>query len=465
MLETTAAKRNKKIIPWIVTLVIVIILAALPGSETFSLQIRLYLIITVVAVLVFAFNLMNQTAAALLLPAAYVLTGLADLNTAFGAWCNPVVWQMVGGLILGNVLLRTGLLRRLAFNCIALTGGTYKGIIYGFGILGVIAVIFMGSATIPVVIFAYGICKTLNLKPSREAAGILMAAGISTLYPLCFIFNGAYFIPAGVGAAAVGEMVSISWLTFLTSNLPHIIGYVLVLFAITRLMKPESPWTLSKDYFKAEAKKLGRITRDEWFCIVVCIAILVFMVTAEYHGIDAMWGISLIPLALFIPGISVGREEDIAKINWSVPVFAVACIAIGNVASLLGIGSIVATAVLPLVSGLSPVLFLLVVAIFMFLLNFLMTPISMYTTFAAPLATMAVGMGINLQPLYLTMIFGGDAILLPYEYALYFFFFSFGLISMKNWVKVAGVKLLISFIVFICLVLPYWNLIGFLNPA
>ena len=51
---------------------------------------------------------------------------------------------------------------------------------------------------------------------------------------------------------------------------------------------------------------------------------------------------------------------------------------------------------------------------------------------------------------------------MPYEVALYLIFYSFGLIELKYFTKFLGLKMIFNGL-FVCLILiPYWNLVGFL---
>ena len=70
---------------------------------------------------------------------------------------------------------RVGLLRRIAYKCILLTGASYKGIIWGIALAGVVIFLLMpnDNAAVPIAALAYGICLSLNLKKGPESAGIM----------------------------------------------------------------------------------------------------------------------------------------------------------------------------------------------------------------------------------------------------------------------------------------------------
>ena len=113
---------------------------------------------------------------ALALPIVYILTGLAPGQVAFAPWLNYIPWMVIGGLLLAVVLEKTGLLKRIAYLCILATGASYKGIIWGLTLTGVIMnLLIPGQAVIPMAALSYGICKALDLQPGKAAAGITLS--------------------------------------------------------------------------------------------------------------------------------------------------------------------------------------------------------------------------------------------------------------------------------------------------
>ena len=69
---------------------------------------------------------------------------------------------------------------------------------------------------------------------------------------------------------------------------------------------------------------------------------------------------------------------------------------------------------------------------------------------------------INPQALYILIKHACDQVILPYEYAQYLIYFSFGLIPLKDFMKLQGVKMIVSFFFVLLILLPFWRVIGFL---
>ena len=154
----------KTVLIWLVTLGFPLALLCIPTNDLFTGQIRLFLALTLFAILTFAFENMPQTMIAILLPIAYVITGIAPAEKAFGPWMQYVPWMVLGGLILADALNSAGLLKRIAYKCIILTGASYNGILIGLALAGTVLNIFIPSqAVVPMAALSYGICVALEL--------------------------------------------------------------------------------------------------------------------------------------------------------------------------------------------------------------------------------------------------------------------------------------------------------------
>ena len=142
--------------------------------------------------------------------------------------------------------------------------------------------------------------------------------------------------------------------------------------------------------------------------------------------------------------------------------FASACIAIGTGAAKLGIGTLFSTMVTPILAPLPASIATLCVFLLGTLLNFFMTPLAFLAGFSTPITQIAVDLGLNpAGPLFM-LNFACDAIFLPYEYVPYLIAYSFGVISMQDFLKLNVLKFILVTIGLLVLMLPYWMLVGLL---
>ncbi len=454
-------RSKNDLIKLFITIAFPLALIFVPTNEVFTPQMRLFFIVTLIAIFSFATDSLPQTGVALALPIVYILTGLAPGQVAFAPWLNYIPWMVIGGLLLAVVLEKTGLLKRIAYLCILATGASYKGIIWGLTLTGVIMnLLIPGQAVIPMAALSYGICKALDLQPGKAAAGITLSAAMASLLPLNWLYNSNLMIIVGLGVSAGGPS-TVGWFDVLTHNVPMILYTAIMAFLCTVFFKPEK--TISgKDYFQSELHKMGNMQMNEKKALAVTIILFAFLLTSKLHHLDPAWGFALIPCLYFLPGIDLVDKDDIAKVNWGFVFFVTACLSIGNVAGALGMGKVIAGIVLPILQGKSYYVFFLFVWFLFFTCNFLMTPLAMEAAFTQPLTEICINLGIDPMSLYYVIMSGVDQVVLPYEYALYLIFFSFGMVKVGDFAKIMSVKIVVNFILVFGLLIPYWNMMGYI---
>lgn len=448
----------KTLIMWICVIAAPIIVMLIPTQGVFTPQLRTFSAITLTAILLFAFNILPNFVVAVALPVSYMLLNVAEPNIAFAAWFSNIPWMFMGGFLLANVLERIGLLNRVAFWSIIKTGGTYSGILWGLAIAGIMLnLIAPGKAYVPMAALSFGICKALNFEKSRESAGIMMGGFFASWFPTFFLYNPTFAIMPSLGKEVAP--VQITWLQYFINNIPFVLWLAVCIFMVIKLCKPKKQIDI-KDYAIQEYSKLGKVSLEEKKSIIVVSLLFIFMFTSDIHGIDVGWGFALIPLLFFIPGINVGKPVDISKINFTMAIFTTACLSIGHVANSLGIGQIIANAVLPLLQGKSVFFVIGAVWLVCVVAKIFLTPLATYATLTVPLTQIALSLGISPLVIYYTMNLSTTEILFPYQWALVLIFMGYNLTSGKDFTRIWGTKMVLSFVFVLAIAVPYWMLIG-----
>ncbi|WP_195539729.1 SLC13 family permease [Eubacterium maltosivorans] len=448
----------KTLIMWICVIAAPIIVMLIPTQGVFTPQLRTFSAITLTAILLFAFNILPNFVVAVALPVSYMLLKVAEPNIAFAAWFSNIPWMFMGGFLLANVLERIGLLNRVAFWSIIKTGGTYSGILWGLAIAGIILnLIAPGKAYVPMAALSFGICKALNFEKSRESAGIMMGGFFASWFPTFFLYNPTFAIMPSLGKEVAP--VQVTWIQYFINNIPFVLWLAVCIFMVIKLCKPKKQINI-KDYAIQEYSKLGKVSLEEKKSLIVVSLLFIFMFTSDLHGIDVGWGFALIPLLFFIPGINVGKPVDISKINFTMAIFTTACLSIGHVANSLGIGQIIADAVLPLLQGKSVFFVIGAVWLVCVVAKIFLTPLATYATLTVPLTQIALSLGISPLVIYYTMNLSTTEILFPYQWALVLIFMGYNLTSGKDFTRIWGTKMILSFVFALAIAVPYWMLIG-----
>lgn len=451
--------RNEKL-KWGITVLFPLLFFLIPVSETFTGQMRLFFVVTCMVIMVMAFELAPIIVPSLAFPLLYIITGLAGPKVAFSAWLSPSPWMTLAGLVMANILNSTGLLKRGAYWGVIKSGATYNGILYALLIVGIVFNLFVpGQALIPMALLTFSVCQALNLEKSKESSGIMLAGFFGATLPMYFFYSSHFVMFQSVGMSVTD--VTISWMTFLFHNLPLIPWAFLVIFMVSKLLKPGKVVS-GKEEFQRELDAMGPMTAREKKAVVICIAMIVMLVTNTIHNIQPAWVLMLFVCICFIPGIGIGTKESVENVNYPFIFLVTGCMAIGEVSGSLGIGAWISNMLIPILSQSGTTFTLICAWLLAFVMNFLLSPLAIASTFTAPLTQMALDLSINPLTFYYSMMQGADQILLPYEWPYFMVFFSFGLISMKDFFKVYSTKLVVGFLYFVVVLIPFWHLIHLL---
>jgi len=462
MSETVATKNTgslKNKVCWILTVLLpLIIMLCLPTGEVMTVQVKLYLSITAVAIIAFCFEHIPMAVAAILLPVFYTVFKVAPAATCFTSWSNHLPWLILGGLVFSNVLVNVGLAKRIAYKCILLTGCSYAGILWGICFTSIIlAVVIPGNVAFPLLALTYGICKALGFGPSKESAGIMMTGVICSSTSWCYSLHPNTLVMFGTAESITGP-INLAWFDYIKYNWPSILFMFLIVFIMTKMFKPDTPFQ-NKEYFQTEYSSMGKLSVKEKKATIISVLLFASIFTANWHGIAIGWCFLFFSMLFFIPGIDVGTDE-LKTVNFAFVIFIASCMTIGNVGASLGLGDAIANLAGPMLAGKSATFILMFAWLICVLVNFLMTPMAMVAAFAVPFSQIALTTGINVIAMYYAMINGMGQLVLPYEFADYLLFYSMGLIPLKEFSKITGIKMALNLVFMLVILIPYWKLIG-----
>lgn len=449
-----------QMIKWALNVILPIVIMLIPTNEIFTPQMRLFFASTLFGILCFAFETVNQTVVAIMLPLFWIFTKVAEPEVAFSPWLQYIPWMTLSGLFMANVLESTGLLARVSYFCILKTGASYKGILVGIAIAGFLLTMFVGQLVIPMAALTYGICKALNTGKSKASAGIMLVGAMSILVVTQAKFMSPMLM-MGIGSSVTGQLPFVGFFESWYINAPTLLLYIILVVIATVIFKPDTP-VEGKEFFERKLQEMGKLSVGEWKCAGIVLFYFLYIIFQKQHGLSLEWGMALIPMIMCLPGIGAATEKDIRQINYGFIIFVTACMGIGAVAGSLGLGKIIVEQAMPILQGQSHYVFFLLVWLVLVLLNFVMTPLAMEAAFTVPFVTIAIAMGINPMALYFFMLNGIDQIVMPYQYALYMIFFAFGLIPLKEFMKMMSIKMVLATFTVFAITLTWWKMIGFL---
>lgn len=460
--KATKAGINKKNIYWIITFVVPILIMLIPTNETFTQDIRLFFALTIAAILLWAFEIVQNLVVSLILPVLYIVFNLAPAQVVFSPWSSYIPWLMLSGMILTNIFEETGFLKRIAYWCILKVGGSYRGILYGLNVCGIIIALVITDNASRAIMFAalsYGICKALELEDGGKASSGIMLAGIfAALNPgYIFLTSAGQTIIAYDIAAKLG--VDNNWISYFVHNgIPTLIWCFLSVLIIDMLFKPDEK-IKSKAFFEEEYRKLGKVSTKEKKLTIIFFLIILAILTTPYHNIGVGWIFVIATAICFLPVINIGNDQATKKINFSICVFVTATMAIGAVSNVIGAGKCISDLLYPYLSG-SKLYTFSAVWLLAVIMNFVMTPLAAVATLTEPIVVLAQQVGLNPSAVIYAWCQGLEQIILPYEYALVLLVFSYGYLSLKNLIKAFSVKMFFNIVFLIIIAVPFWKLIN-----
>ena len=165
----------------------------------------------------------------------------------------------------------------------------------------------------------------------------------------------------------------------------------------------------------------------------------------------------LLPWLCLAPGIRIGSSASIKKINLGIIFFVATCLGIGIVGTKLGFTQLIAGHLAEMLSGVGSTSFLYVLLLVGTLFNLILSPGAMMAVLPAPFAQLSLNLGMNPLPSLLTIIYSTDFVFLPHEVPAYLIMFGFGLMTMKDFIKLHLMKMVWFALLFGLLQIPYWH--------
>lgn len=454
-----------KLIKWLIAVGMPLLLLALPLSEAFTAEARMFLVLSIMAILVIAFDLMNMVVPAILLPTAYVVFGVVDQNVAFKGFATQTLWVILGAYAFTVVLDECGILRRIALVVIKRLGGTYNATLYAIYIVGVILgqLCFCGHYFL-MIGFVYGICRAMQLEPlSKEGAIMMGVGGMAAMNVKVFLWQTSNMGLLINGYQSIYPDFSITPLQLLLYNFPEFIVAILFIFVITKVFHTSDVhFEGGRRYFETEHAKMGRMQRVEKKAAVMLAALVAYIMLQPLHKLPMNYGFMVIPWLAFLPGIHIGSDESIEKIKkfFGTFLFAGTCITIGQAANSLGLGALLADLMLPVLAPLGHTGLTYGVLLLGAVANLLLTPAAMSSLLPTILGPIYQTLGYAPMAGMLTVIYSLDIVFLPHEVTAYLVLFGFGMMSMKQFIQFFGGKSLFTIVMFGLIQLPWWKLLG-----
>ncbi len=452
---------KSEMIKWGISVAIALVLFLIPEASFYQGNAKMFVVVTVFMLAITAFELLPNFIIAVLLPVLWIIFKVAPANVAMGAWASTTPFMCFGSLFLGATLQSCGLLSRVAYKMMCMVKGNYFVLLLGLMVTGILLnIITSGQGVFVLIALAYGLYHSFPEKDRNLGVGLASAVFIGTCQSHAYTYQAGCWAAVMPLAADYVPLGTVNPMSVMIHCWPLVLVSILTLYIIAKWYKPTTDLS-DVDYFNKMLQELGPITKFERNNIIMVVILLVLIFTVKFTGLDITMLFGIIPFMVWLPFMKGADANTLKVFNWDMPFFTMSFMSIGVVATTLGLSEYVASACNTLLNGSnSPFLIFVVIFGLVFVLNFLMTPMAIFSLITVPICMLATQAGFNPETFLYMITASSEAIILPYEYVPYLIAYSFGLIGMKDFLYTNILRSVLFFVGFLALVIPYWYLIG-----
>ncbi|MZP30459.1 cyclic nucleotide-binding domain-containing protein [Heliobacterium undosum] len=436
--------------------------AGMKASHTALLQ------IIAAAALFWSFNLYSPHAVALCLPLAAVLLQATTPNIAFSGFSHSSWFLILGVSALTAGISRTGLMYRLALLVMKRFPPNYGGQTLAWAITGMVLTPVIPSSNGRVTLVApmlAALGETLRLPGGSSASVGLAMSCLLGFGHMSFLFmNGAAVCYVILGLLPQDVAQSVSYQTWFFHAAPLGFAFFILSFLAILLMFPHKEGLqIQPTMIEAQLKVLGPLTREEKVCLLATSFSLIGFLTQTWHHIDGAW-ISLVSFLILYVGAVLTDKTIRSGIDWGFLITFGSMVGFGNAMKSTGLTDTLSHLLQPLLKTVmdSQLVFLLAVAVYLYLLRFVLPITPALLVGMLTVTPLCEAMHLNPVVVGIIMLLASNPWVLPSQNAMYLSMVEgtdqkmFRHEQTRGLAIVYGVICLLS----ICVAVPYWETVG-----
>ncbi len=318
-----------------------LVVAFLPPPEGLTREAMIALGISLWAIVFWIAQVFSLFLTSMLMCAFFALTKVVPFPQAFSGFSNSTLWFMIAALGMSLALTKSGLMKRFAYNIMRFFAPTFKGQVLGLIVSGIAINPFIPSTTAKLSMgapIAKSVGEAMGYEnQSRGIHGLFLAVVTGfMLMSVCFI-SANFFGYIAFGALPQAVQAEFNWIKWFTGMIPW--GVVVgtgCFFSILALYKPEQDSALSKEYIVDELGKMGPLTKEEKFTMLIFLIAVVLWATERLHGVaGAVVAIIGMMVLMMVNVITVNDFKT--KIPWDMIFLVGSMMSLGGVLNALGI--------------------------------------------------------------------------------------------------------------------------------
>jgi len=283
----------------------------------------------------------------LMIPIALSLTGVFSPEEAFSSFGNPVIFLLIGGLVLGQSIRKHELDKRIAVEILVLSGGkTSRIFIFSMGVTAFISMWMSNTVAVAMVL---PIILTILSSISKEDDNLKkkMLFGIiagSTLGGVAMLTGST---PNMIAAAALGKEQPFGFLQWAYYGIPvSLVSLVAAKLLLDRLFRSKDS-VLNIEEIRKQKASLGPLSGKQKSVFLVFFAtILLWFLGSEIEilmglpsSISSASIVSILSVLVMF-GLDLLDMTDVKSVNWDIMFIVGGGLLLGNAMSSSGAAAV-----------------------------------------------------------------------------------------------------------------------------
>ncbi len=441
-LPKIAQRSIKILLPFFVLLT----LTAIPLP--LDLQVQYALAIFVCVSMLWTFGGLPLPVTALLVPVLLTFYGIFKTDEALRSFADPVVYLLMGGLIMAEAFRKHGIDRRLAYSIVARFGGDVGKILFSFMLVAaVLSMWISNTATVALMIpVVLGIASRAGEEKGKLSILFLLGVGIgSALGGMATITGSA---PNAVVSSLLAQRLAedgVAWtfVDWMKIGLPTSLALLAVSWYVLRKVFPVQIESLDIASVRKELSEMGRLSQGERKTLGIFFPTVVLWIAGA--DIGAMLGfppsfmsaaIVALTAAVLLFASKTLEWQDARSISWDIFLIIGAGLALGEGLQQSGAADWMAAALVTLTGDMHIFVIMLVVSVVSVAFSNFMSN----TATAAILIPILIGMADELMvdPMLLVLVCGlsvSVSFITPIGTPPFTLIYSTGILSRKDLVR------------------------------
>ncbi|MBA3044966.1 MAG: SLC13 family permease [Candidatus Thermoplasmatota archaeon] len=347
---------------------------------------------------------------ALLVPVLLTAFGIFGTSDALIPFAHPVVYLLLGGVILAGAVHKTGMDKRMLYPFLIRSGGKPdRLLLYMMLFSGLLSMWISNTATVALLApFAISLGASIEDKESSKRLTKMLLLGIGFSAVIGGLGTVIGSSPNAVASAILAEQGAWTFLDWMIIGMPTAFVLLFLTWRIILWVIPVPEVTVNVDILKDDYSKMGPLSGAEKKTLAIFSLTVMFWISGttlgQFIGFNSSFMSAAIigllaAVALFATGVM--KWEDASNVPWGVFLIIGAGLALGEAIVYTGAADWITAQLFSLVYGLPLLAIVLVIGFIIVTISNFLNNTASAAIFIPILIALASSMDVNIRLLVL----------------------------------------------------------------